>query len=218
MSTQSSSSFEPSTRRYVRRRIRGGASSIRPRKDSRSPQDDAHARVDDAHARAEHAELVSNLRSGVTVLWDAFKTYFTVIALLFTASALFLSKQSIFTPSWSVGICLAISIGGIAITALALKGVERIICYQRLFLARGLALERGRRVRSRVLGTSRRAWRHTKWFGSDQLTALVLGGFGLMWAALAAYCVLCFMGRVPYPNGGDHEAVSQKLSCVVADD
>src|SRR6187551_1863635 len=107
--------------------------------------------------RAAFTELSENLRAGVTVLWDAFKTYFTIAALLFAGVGLLLSSQSPFAPTFSRWVALAISVAAVLITVLGGLGVFRILAYQRKFIDRGLIIEAD--MKTSVFEVSDEVWK-----------------------------------------------------------
>jgi hypothetical protein len=145
-----------------------------------------HSASDDPDVRMEYAGILENLRLGVTTLWDAFKTYFTVIGLLFAGSGVMLAKDSPFERTLSIWASLVIAFAGLAITLLAGLGVNRIVAYQRQFIERGIVLEV--QVRSKLLQTSGHVWDKAPRTGATQLTYIVFGIFALAWVALGAYC------------------------------
>jgi hypothetical protein len=141
---------------------------------------------------AEYTELWNNLRAGVTVLWEAFKTYFTVVGFLFTACGVLLSQQPLFERRTSALASFVISLAGLLITFLAARGIRRIILYQRTFLDRGLKVEKD--VGGQLFSVADRAWRDSTLPGSDWLTYLVFGVFGASWVLLAAICIRIALG------------------------
>jgi hypothetical protein len=147
--------------------------------------------ADDPDLRMEYSEIVNNLRGGVATLWDAFKTYFTVIGLLFAGCGFLLSGKSPFGRA-SVSASLVIALAGFAITLLGGRGVQRIVAYQRAFIDRGLKLETV--VRAELFKISDVTWKSAKYFGSDGLTYLVFGLFGVAWILIAGYCLGCLCG------------------------
>jgi hypothetical protein len=141
--------------------------------------------------RLEYAELGNNLRAGMVVLWEAFKTYFTIAALLFAGCGFLLSSQSPFAVRTSMGACLFVAVAGLAITVLGARGMRRILAYQRAFIARGRRIEAT--MHTKLFAVSNRTWRRSGILGSDNLTYAVFALFALGWLIIAVICVACLV-------------------------
>lgn len=161
--------------------------------------------------RAAFTELSENLRAGVTVLWDAFKTYFTIAALLFAGVGFLLSSQSPFAPTFSRWVALAISVAAVLITILGGVGVLRILAYQRKFIDRGLIIEAD--MKTSVFDVSDEVWKASGLFGSDKLTFAVFFIFAAAWLALGGICLACIANSASCPAS---TAPTQSCECSCA--
>lgn len=144
-----------------------------------------------------YAEIGNHLRAGVVTLWDAFKTYFTITALLFAGCGFLLSSVSPFGAQASTWVSLLVCLGGILITVLAVGGMVRILAYQKAFIERGQALEKP--MGTGVYDAASRIWGSVTWSGSDRLTYLVFGIFGVAWFVLGVICVGCLVDKTYCP-------------------
>jgi hypothetical protein len=160
---------------------------------SESPQGGESAMSDPPdlidNLRAEYAELASNLRAGVSVLWDAFRTYFTISALLFGGAGFLLSDKSSLGETLSLGGAVGISIAGILITVLGVFGIRRIVAYQQAFLDRGCTIEKT--LGTELMRTSRDAWGKASLSSAVALTFAVFLLFGASWILIGVYSWQC---------------------------
>jgi|GEM_PF-6961378 len=147
-----------------------------------------------AEQHLEYEQIAENLRAGVTVLWDAFKTYFTVIGLMLAACAFLLSKESGLDPHFSAGMTIVVSVLASVITFLARKAILQLVDYQRAFLLRGKKLERVMKTR-----TMRAAGRlfFAKKTGFVALTLWVFWCFLLPWFLLIGWSVYILWPGTP---------------------
>jgi hypothetical protein len=139
-----------------------------------------------ATARIEFVEIANNLRAGVTVLWDAFKTYFTISGAMFAGFGFLQSTTLPFPRVVSLGVSSFIAVGGFVVTILACFGIARIIEYQRKFLERGAAVES--QLGTQLMDASGAVWKAHNWIGADKLTYIVFSIFAVPWLLAAIYC------------------------------
>jgi hypothetical protein len=148
--------------------------------------------------RAEYDQLWQNLRAGVTILWEAFKTYFTVIGLLFAALGFF--QGSKVPPGERYLFSVMLSIAGWVITDQAAPGITRILQYQKQFLDRAKEIEQ--ELSSAVSTQAFELFTKPSEETADKLTFKVFSYFKVGWLVAACYFTfrLALM-VVPYLRG-----------------
>lgn len=161
--------------------------NIRVTEDMKPPSDQTGdkgdiASEDKVTVSDQFRETLQNLRLGVSMLWEAFKTYFAISTILFTALA-FLntipSKRGVTTLLSSEGrrgLSIGIALIGILISVLGHLAIRRFIKYQASHLQFGATLEREPGLVANIQGT----WTGG-YFPATRLTAIVFLAFGLLW-------------------------------------
>ena len=159
--------------------------------------------------RLEYEQVAENLRGGVTILWEAFKTYFTLAGLLFGIVGFpYGGDPPWFAESERAWLTLATGLIGLTISRLAALGIKRIIAYQRAFILRGRALEQAIGLSPGLMEQTRQIFEHGSSLdqsekrelrptpGSDSLTYIVFALFAIGFAVAIgnAIYVLCDLG------------------------
>lgn len=150
-----------------------------------SPRIEAPDRADTEKREIEtsdqYREVMLNLRLGVTLLWEAFKTYFAISTILFTAFA-FLNTQakeqatSLLSPDGRLVLSVGIAVIGILISALGWFATQRFLEYQKGYLDYGTSLE----GKDGLIGHSKRTWNSAK-LGAPGYSVIIFAAFGLLW-------------------------------------
>src|SRR5207244_11828044 len=133
----------------------------------------------------------ANLRQGVVLLWEAFKTYFTISTILFTAFSFLQSGSSSgrkAVSSLSVparhNLSLGIALIGVVISVFGWFAIARFVAYQQAFLDRGRALE----PKCALMHSSLSVW-NRRAIGMPMLTLAVVLVVGvLLRGAMFALC------------------------------
>ena len=145
-------------------------------------------------AADQYKEAMNNLRLGVSMLWEAFKTYFTISTILFTAFA-FLNTREVSSslPCFGrVSLSIGVAAIGILISALGPFAIRRFIQYQERHLKFARRLERG--SEKKLIATIRKVWGNDS-VGAPRLTSWVFAAFGALWLiALIALLVPVIRG------------------------
>lgn len=138
---------------------------------------------------------MNNLRLGVSMLWEAFKTYFAISTILFTAFAFLNTNEAgsslpcFGRASLSIGIASI----GILISALGPFAIRRFIQYQGRLLKFGRKLERN--SDAQLVATIRKVWGNGS-VGAPALTSMVFAAFGVLWS-VALLALLIQLVRTP---------------------
>jgi len=146
--------------------------------------------------RTEYKELASHLRMGISVLWDAFRTYFTISALLFGGAGVLLSDKSPFAKLVSLRAVLAISVAAIIITVVGFCAIRRTVRYQQVFLERGCRIDA--RLGTELMRKSKGEWDKATSVNAEYLTYAVFLVFVGGWLLLGFIC-LTTMLATPHP-------------------
>jgi hypothetical protein len=139
---------------------------------------------DDTISRSdEYREIAANLRQGVVLLWEAFKAYFAISAILLTAFS-FLQSGSTSKVALSNDdrrhLSLVVAAIGMLISALGPFAIARFVAYQQAFLDRGRSLE----PKGGVMHKSLSVW-GSGVANAPLLTIVVFVAFGLLWLVAA---------------------------------
>jgi hypothetical protein len=125
----------------------------------------------------EYREVAANLRQGVVLLWEAFKTYFTISTLLLTAFAFLQSDSSPwFSQIVRQALLCGIGLIGIALSIFGMFTIQRFADYQKAFLDRGKALE----AKPGLMHESSKVWDASS-VSAPAMTFGVLVAFAILW-------------------------------------
>lgn len=132
----------------------------------------------------EYREIAANLRQGVVLLWEAFKTYFAISAILLTAFSFLQSgaevKAGSLSPEDRRNLSLVVAAIGMLISALGPFAIARFVAYQKTFLDRGKSLE----SEGGLMHESLSVW-GSGVASAPLLTIVVFVAFGVMWLVAA---------------------------------
>jgi hypothetical protein len=139
--------------------------------------------------REEYGQVGDYIRTGTSVIWDAFKTYFTVIALMFAAYGYLAWGEGKLhgTPRGIVLTC--ISLAGAVVTGLAGVAILRIDAYLGELLRRGVVVEK-------LLSDSDggvTSLLSRKWSNAPRLNASTMT-LAVFWVFAVAWVVAGFVG------------------------
>lgn len=143
----------------------------------------------------QYREVMLNLRLGVTLLWEAFKTYFAISTILFTAFA-FLNtpakKQatSLLSSDGRLALSVGIAVIGILISALGWFATRRFLEYQKSYLDYGVSLE----GEDGLISHSKSTWSSAK-LGAPGYSVVIFAAFGSLWILM----LIAIYNRCLYP-------------------
>jgi len=146
----------------------------------------------------QYKETMQNLRLGVTMLWEAFKTYFAISTILFTAFAFLNTKEVGGTLPESGRVLLSIGIAsiGVLISALGPFAIRRFIQYQAFHLDFGKELED--RSDAGLIATVQKVWGNGS-IGAPALTSWVFAAFGALWLVALVAIIVQRLASRPCP-------------------
>jgi hypothetical protein len=143
------------------------------------------------NVHVEYAELSSHVRTALSVLWQAFNTYFVMNTLLATAGGFLFSRIDQNTSESLIGLIL-VSILGVFISGASIAIVWRFINYFDGLLARGKELEDS--MAATTLTIVQRIGTSDVKTNAPRMTTGICIGFIVIWSVVIIYSVTKLIG------------------------